>query len=161
MDFARRAPSAGHTQGRAWVVLEGRSRELFWEHEDRALAPPGVLRAPVIVLPLVSRAAYLERYSRPDKAGVGRAGAEGWPVPYWLVDGGMALQLLLLAAVEEGLGALLFSLHSDPRALLSALGVPAGWEALGAVALGRPAQGWRPRARERPALAEVLHRGGW
>ena len=28
-----------------------------------------------------------------------------WPVPYWFVDAGAALMLLLLAAIDEGLGA--------------------------------------------------------
>ncbi|MGH9077120.1 MAG: nitroreductase family protein [Acidimicrobiales bacterium] len=168
VDRARRAPSAGDTQGWAWVVLEGAETGRFWSLTTEAewLADPdpaGVVRAPVVVLPLVSPAAYLARYSEPDKVRArpvspkaGRDRIEGWPVPYWLVDGGMALQLLLLGAVAEGVGALLFALHRDPAELLAELGVPAGWEPLGAVALGWPAgaegkdQG-QPSARMAPA----------
>ena len=70
--------------------------------------------------------------------------AEDWPAPYWLVDASFMVMLLLLAATDEGLGALFFRLHRDPGDLLAALGVPAGKEAIGAVALGyeaRPAGG--------------------
>jgi nitroreductase len=166
VDRARRAPSAGHTQGWSWVVLEGADTDIFWtQGEDRARAG-GVGAAPVIVLPLVSPEAYLQRYREPDKAHTGRDRPQGWPVPYWWVDGGGAVALLLLAAVEEGLGALFFALHHPPGPLLGRLGVPAGWEPLGAVALGWPAPGWRERSvgsarRGRPALGEVIHRGGW
>ncbi|MGH9077161.1 MAG: hypothetical protein ACRDY0_06880 [Acidimicrobiales bacterium] len=60
-------------------------------------------------------------------------------MPYWLVDGGMALQLLLLGAVAEWVEALFFALHRGSSPLLAALRAPAGWEPLGAVALGWPA----------------------
>ena len=69
--------------------------------------------------------------------------------------------------MAEGLGALLFALHRDPAELLAALGVPAGWEPLGAVALGWPAPGWRDASPGSagsgpPAtLSEVVHRGRW
>ena len=168
---ARRAPSAGHTQGWAFVVLEGREQtRRFWELDaDPAwlAAPthPGLLRAPVIVLPLASRDAYLARYSEADKVAAGRLGPEGWPAPYWLIDTAFATMLLLLGAVEEGLGALFFALHAPPASTLRALGVPVGWEALGAVALGWPAAGRAaPSAsatRGRRPDEEVVHRGGW
>jgi hypothetical protein len=73
---------------------------------------------------------------------------------------------LLLAASAEGLGALFFALHHPPGPLLAHLGVPPGWEPLGAVALGWPAPGWRARfggsaSRGRAELQSVIHRGGW
>jgi nitroreductase len=166
IDRARRAPSAGHTQGWAWVVLEGPAVETFWSHDEERARAGGVARAPVIVLPVVSQAAYLSRYAEPDKAGTGRDRPGGWPVPYWWVDGGGAVATLLLGAVAEGVGALFFALHHDPTALLERLEVPAGWQPLGAIALGWPAPGWRDRApgsasRGRRALDEVMHRGRW
>lgn len=168
LDRARRAPSAGNTQGWAWIVLDGPSRHTFWQHEDPAMAPAGVVRAPVVILPLTSSQIYLHRYSEPDKerrAG-GRRGADvaEWPVPYWTVDASFALMLVLLGAVEEGLGALFFALHAEPAGLLGALGVPPGWEALGAVVLGWPSGDDRPSpsaARGRRPLSEVVHRGRW
>jgi nitroreductase len=170
VDLARRAPSAGHAQGWAFVVLEGREQtSRFWstDADPTWLAQPdypGVLRAPVLVIPFCSRQAYLDRYARPDKAGAGLDLEAGWPAPYWLIDTAFATMLLLLGAVDAGLGALLFRLHGDPARLRAALGVPDGWEPIGVVALGWPAAGEptppRPPRPLRP-LDEVLHRGGW
>ncbi len=148
---ARRAPSAGHTQGWAFVVLEGAEQTaMFWSHDaDPAwLADPnhpGLLRAPVIIVPLASEAAYVERYAEADKRAGG--GPEVWDVPYWLVDTAFATMVLLLAATDEGLGALFFALHAEPAGLLGALGVPDGWQPLGAVALGWPAARASPARR--------------
>jgi nitroreductase len=167
VDLARRAPSAGHTQGWAFVVLEGREQtDRFWSTDaDPAwLAQPdhpGVLNAPVLVLPFCSPRAYLERYAQPDKAGAGLDHEAGWPAPYWLIDTAFATMLLLLGAVEAGLGALFFRLHGEPARLRAILGVPDGWEPIGVVALGWPAAGEHPRSRARRPLDEVLHRGGW
>ena len=165
VDRARRAPSAGHTQGWAFVVLEGGDTDVFWAHgADPSRVPPGVRRAPAVIVPFVSRAAYVARYEEADKSGSGVV--EAWGVPYWVVDGAFATLLLLLGAVEEGLGALFFALRRDPLHLLGALGVPGDWAPLGAVARGWPAPGWRSAApgsagRGRRSIDEVVHRGGW
>src|SRR3954463_12966014 len=77
LEHAVRAPSAGFTQGWAFLVLEeAADRELFWSVTTcSALGDPptqdGGLtrgrRAPRLVVPLSSKAAYLERYAEPDK----------------------------------------------------------------------------------------------
>jgi nitroreductase len=167
LDRARRAPSAGHTQGWDWLVLEGGEQTgRFWTLDaDPAwlAAPdhPGLLRAPVIIVPLARREAYRERYAEADK----QAGEPNrWDVPYWLVDTAFATMLLLLGATAEGLGALLFALHGDPAATLAAFGVPADRQALGAVALGWPDPEERPGGsarRGRRPLDEQVHRGHW
>lgn len=169
LERARRAPSAGHTQGWAFLVLEGAEQtSQFWTADaDPAwlAAPthPGLLRAPVIVLPLASHKAYLARYAEDDKVATGRATADGWPAPYWVVDTAFATMLLLLGAVEEGLGALFFALHAPPEQTLRHFGVPPGWEALGAVALGWPAEVTpsRSAARGLRPWGDVVHRGRW
>jgi len=86
-----------------------------------------------------------------------------WPVPYWWVDGGMAVEHLLLGAVDAGLGACFFGLFQHEAEALASLGVPDGWRALGTVALGHPAAGppGQSAGRGRRPLEEVLHRGGW
>lgn len=166
---AVRAPSAGFTQGWAFVVLEGADQtDRFWRH---ALPPgrregfpwPGLLRAPVLVLPLASEDAYRRRYAEPDKGSVPPA-EQDWPVPYWHVDCAFATMLLLLAAVDEGLGALFFGLSWGEAEVLAELGVPAAFRPIGAVALGHPAPHDRPStslARGHRPLDEVVHRGGW
>lgn len=173
-DLARRAPSAGFSQGTHFVVLLGDDVGLFWrttgaERWFRRKAP-GVLDAPAIVLPCGDPAAYTDRYQAPDKASGGEV-AEGlrdearWPVPYWLTDTAMATENLLLLAEEHGLGALLFGIFRNERELLDSLGVPGHVRALGAVALGRRADDDRPtgsptRHSRRP-VEQVVHLGRW
>ena len=170
LDGATRAPSAGFTQGWAFVVLEGREEtERFWSctlpaPERATFRWPRLLDAPVLVLPLSSRTAYLDRYAEPDKAGAGLHHAEAWPVPYWDVDCGFATMLLLLGAVDEGLGALFFGIFRGEEELLAELGVPPFYRPIGAGALGHPDGADAPsasRARGRRPLDEVVHRGGW
>ncbi len=169
LDTARRAPSAGNTQGTHFLVLEGPAQTArFWSVtlpvEDRAgFAWPGLLDAPVLILPLSDEAAYRDRYREPDKAASG-LGDGPWPVPYWDTDAAMATMILLLAAVDAGLGALFFGIFRNEARLLDELGLPSGVRPIGAVALGHPAPGDRPSgslARGRRKFADVVHRGGW
>jgi nitroreductase len=77
----------------------------------------------------------------------------------------MAAMLLLLAAVDEGVGAWFFGVFHGAEALLRDLGVPPGRRLVGAVALGHPAADDRPsgsaRTRPRRPAAEVIHYGRW
>src|SRR5688572_18956209 len=98
LDAARRAPSAGHTQGVAFLVLDTPTDVArFWDvnlpaERRAAFSFPGLLRAPVIVVPCVSPAAYVTRYAEPDKTRTGLGTAtDAWTVPYWWVDGGAAV----------------------------------------------------------------------
>jgi nitroreductase len=167
--LATHAPSAGNTQGWAFMVLEGEETARFWEYQAESSwlahpSHPGLLKAPVIVLPMASRASYVERYSEADKAPSGVRWVNEWAVPYWLVDTAFATMLFLLGLTEEGLGALFFSLRKPAGPLLEWLGAPAGWEPLGAVALGWPSPDDRPSTsahRGRRPIAEVVHRGAW
>jgi len=170
VDLARRAPSAGNSQGWAFVVLEGAEQtDRYWDvalPADRraSFRWPGLVAAPALMVALVRPAAWVERYAEPDKSSTGLgAGVDAWPVPYWWVDGGMAVEHLLLGAVDAGLGACFFGLFDHESAILAALGVPDGWRALGTVALGHPAPDdpGASTARGRRPLTEVLHRGGW
>jgi nitroreductase len=162
---AQRAPSAGFTEGWEFVVLVGpEETAVFWDAIGDAAwraAPdwPGLLRAPVIVVPLTNEALYRARYAEPDKA---RGMVHD--VPYWLVDTSFATMVLLLSAVDAGLGAAFFGLRGRDDALLTALAVPAGLRPLGAVALGWPDGQDRPSAsvaRGHRSFASVVHRGRW
>ena len=75
--------------------------------------------APVVIIPCSSKAAYLERYAEPDKGWTDEDEAR-WPVPFWHMDAAMASLLILLTAVDEGLGACFFGIPpehdgGDPR----------------------------------------------
>ena len=165
---AVRAPSAGFTQGWAFLVLEGPEQtKRFWdastapEQDDARRRWPGVLRAPLIVVCLASERAYRERYAEPDKARTGGAD-DAWPAPWWYVDCAFAALLLLLTAVDAGLGALFFGV-ADHDGLRAAFGVPADHVAVGAVAVGHPLpdEPSASLARGRRSLDEVVHRGRW
>lgn len=164
VDNARRAPSAGFTQGVELLVLDGPDETArYWEASlppaDRpGFRWPGLLRAPLLVIPCSSPRAYRERYALADKA----SAPMGWGVPYWHVDAAFAAELILLTAVDAGLGALFFRVFR-PDEVRGAFGVPAGFEPVGAVAVGHPAPD-RPSAslrRGRRPAADVVHRGRW
>jgi nitroreductase len=167
LEAGRRGPSAGFTQGVAFLVLEG-SRETagFWRvvSRDGSWPQQGLRRAPLLLVPLASKQAYLDRYAEPDKGWSDRDEAR-WPVPFWIVDASFAAMLVLLAAVDEGLGALFFGLDpEDPAALHAAYGIPGDYQAIGAIAIGHPAPDPVPssaRTRPRKPADQVLHRGRW
>src|SRR6059058_5999097 len=68
---ALHAPSAGFSQGWAFLVLEGADQtNRFWDatfpaEERAAFAYPGLFRAPAIVVPMSHKQAYLDRYAEP------------------------------------------------------------------------------------------------
>lgn len=170
LDAARRAPSAGFTQGLDLLVLQGLEQSgRCWDltFPDAAARAAfrwqGLFAAPVLVIPVVDPAAYADRYGESDKAASGLDGVGAWSVPYWWVDGGAAVENLLLATVDEGLGALFFGLFEHERDVLDAFGVPDGRRALGAVAVGHPApdEPGRSSTRPRRPLDDVVHRGRW
>lgn len=173
VEAAVRGPSAGFVQAVEWLVLEeAADRRRFFEAtcDPAFLADPGemagLFRAPAVLVPAADAAAYAARYAEADKAASGLAGrpAETWQVPYWLVDAAFGVMLALLAAEDEGLGALFFRLHAEPAALEAAFGIPAGRAYIGAVALGLPGPGGpagSPARRSRRGVEELVHRGSW
>jgi nitroreductase len=169
LDHAIRAPSAGFSQGWAFLVLsEPDDRALFWWATTTAAAPDGWLsrmsRAPLLVVVLSSKDAYLDRYAEPDKGWTDRDEAR-WPVPYWDVDAGMAALLMLLTSVDEGLGACFFGVPADRvDALRDTFGVPPSYRPVGVVSVGYPGGEDRrsPSLRRgRRGVEEVVHRGRW
>ncbi|TWF76152.1 nitroreductase [Pseudonocardia hierapolitana] len=169
LEHAIRAPSAGFSQGWAFLVLESPDeRARFWAatvddgEPDRWLVR--MRRAPLLIVPLSHKAAYLDRYAEPDKGWADRDEAR-WPVPYWDIDTGMAALLMLLTAVDEGLGACFFGIppgRIDP--FRREFGVPEEYRPIGCVSVGY--EGGHDRRspslrRGRRGVTEVVHRGHW
>jgi nitroreductase len=167
---AVRAPSAGFSQGWAFLVLDRPDDvDRYWRsttdpdrEPDRWLR--GMRRAPVLIVALSSKAAYLDRYAESDKGWTDRDEAR-WPVPYWHIDTGMAALLILLTAVDEDLCACFFGVPPDRLdAVRAEFGIPGDHHPIGVVALGHPAadlvSGSAATRRRRP-VAEVVHRGQW
>jgi nitroreductase len=82
-------------------------------------------------------------------------------VPYWLVDGGMAVEALLLSVVDAGLGALFFGIFQDEQGVRRELGIPDEVDVLGVVALGHPAPDRPGLSAARPRREDAIHRGRW
>jgi nitroreductase len=168
LDAAMRAPSAGFSQGQAFVVVtdaDRRRRIAEFAHEADYTAKgfdPWISRAPVHIVVCVSKQRYLDRYSEPDK-GDGSMGEEAnWPVPYWWIDAGASLMLILLAAVDEGLAAGFLGSHRLPE-LQAELLIPADMAPIGVVTIGHPAADRRSGslARGRRPRADVVHHEQW
>jgi nitroreductase len=80
---------------------------------------------------------YHDRYRQPDKLDDGEEIA--WPVPYWYVDAGKAAMLILLAAIDEGLGAGVFGVPAERMDEVRAiLDLPDDVALVEVVTLGRP-----------------------
>jgi nitroreductase len=166
---AQRAPSAGFSQGWAFVVLSGRDEtERYW---NTTMTPerrgefgwPGLFNAPVLIVALSNKSAYLKRYSLPDK-GWTDMDEKRWPVPYWDIDTGMAALLILQTAVDAGLGAVFFGIF-DQAGFRKAFGIPDEYTAVGTIAIGHQGPTDRPSPSlkivgKRPA-SDVVHRGRW
>ena len=178
VDLASRSPSAGKTQGWHLVVLEGADTMRYWDITLPAEKRDGfrwrrLLDAPVVMIALADPAAYVERYSEPDKArtGLGES-VDAWPTPYWTIDASMAVMTLLHAAEDAGLGALFFGVFQREDEVRVELGVPDRMQTIGAIALGHPvvdvaasaddsSGAGRSAGRSRRRPDQIIHRGGW
>ncbi|PZS20209.1 MAG: nitroreductase [Pseudonocardiales bacterium] len=167
LDLAARAPSAGHTQGWRFLVLDDiTSRDAFW-HATSDGEPDGWLArlrtAPALIVVFSDKGAYLDRYAEPDKGWSDRAESR-WPVPYWDVDAGMAAMILLLASVDAGLAACFFGVPREKWDPLSAaFAVPPGLRPVGVVSLGHPAPDLRSPSlrRGRRQFEDVVSYGSF
>ena len=169
LEHAIRAPSAGFSQGWAFLVLESpEERDRFWAATTDGGAPDRWLtrmrRAPLLIVALSNKSAYLDRYAEPDKGWTDRDEAR-WPVPYWWVDAGMAALLVLQTAVDEGLGACFFGIQpAQTAAFMGAFGVPDEFTPVGVVTVGYRRSddlSTSAKKRQRRPVEEVVHFGHW
>lgn len=177
---ALRAPSAGFSQGWAFLALtEPDDRARFWPFvPTRVAQTPTMQNAPLVVVPLAHKAAYLARYAEADKGWTDRSEAR-WPAPYWYVDTGMAALMMLLTAVDEGLGACFFGITpaagedfrpevdvpAHTAAFKAEFGIPDEYTPIGGICVGYRAEDLPPQnpavAARRRDVSTVVHRGQW
>lgn len=164
--LAQHAPSAGFSQGSAYVVVtqpETRKRvaEIQGEKDySSAGFHRWISEAPVDIVACVSEKVYHDRYNEPDKLKQGRE--IEWPTPFWFFDIGAGCMIILLGAVNEGLSAA-FSGTSDPQALRSLLGIPSHFHPVGVISIGHPAKD-KPSSslkRGRRPGNDVVHYERW
>jgi nitroreductase len=167
LDLTRHAPSAGFTQGGSFLVVTSpeakKAIAATCEEEEyvkRGFAP-FISKAPVLLVPCTSEAAYHRRYQEADK--VDEDGSEiAWPVPYWFMDIGCAVMIALLAAIDEGLVSA-FAGSKDLDALRALLEIPDEVTPVGVIALGYRAQDMPSPSlkRGRKSDEEYIHRERW
>ena len=172
LEVARHAPSGGFSQGFDFIVLaKPEELEWFYRTTDDPTDPeafPGRepdLAPACLVLPLANKSFYLDRYAQPDKLQFGLDQEENWPVPFWTVDTSMAIMLILLAAVEDGLGAWYFDISRGEADVVRELGIPPSCIRLGVIALGYMSPEDKPRTtiftKRRRSYEEMFHFGRW
>jgi nitroreductase len=161
-----RAPSAGFSQGTGFLVLDSPSDVSRFRH---AVTPDtdaenwfaAQVDAPLVIVPLSNKDVYLDRYAMPDKGFTDRSDA-WWSAPYWDIDAGFSSLLMLLTAVDEGLGACFFGMPIDRiAAFRDAFEVPDEFTPIGAVSIGYSDEPPRDLRARRRAVTDVVHYGRW
>ncbi len=157
-----RAPSAGFSQGQAWLVIQGdEDLAKFWTYGLDAVNE-SVQTAPLVIVPFSCKRVYLERYAQPDKGWTDQDEAR-WPVPFWHIDTGMAAMLQLLTVVDEGLGALYFGIvPPQVQPFKDAFDVPDDFTPIGAIAIGYDAEAEKRNLKaKRRDISSMIHYGAW
>lgn len=167
LTLAQHAPSAGFSQGWAYVVV---TEEPIKKEVGRVQGEEDyfakrfhkfVSEAPVLIVACTSEQLYHERYREPDK--LQEDGTEiHWPTPYWYFDIGCACMLIFLAAVDEGLAAA-FTGVERVEEIRKLLGIPEHFHPVGVISLGYPAKDVKSSSlkRGRRPVKEVVHYEHW
>ena len=167
LELAQHAPSAGFSQGSAYVVvtdpdLKGKVARLQGEEDYKAGGFHGwISEAPVAIVACVSEKLYHDRYNEPDK--LDEEGKEiEWPTPYWFFDVGAGCMIILLSAVDAGLSAA-FSGTFDVKGMKKLLGIPAHFHPVGVISIGKGDKDVRSPSlkRGRRKFADVVHYNKW
>ena len=165
LDTAQCAPSAGHSQGQRYIVIqdEERKAKIAANCNEQDYVAVGfdhfISGAPTLIIPCTNEQIYRRRYREKDK--LLPDGSEFvWPVPYWYMDIGCSVMMILLAVVEEGLAAG-FACFGDNQALRELLGIPEEVEPMGAIPIGYAAPDLVSPSFIRGKSKDVVRYEGW
>jgi FMN reductase [NAD(P)H] len=165
----RRAPSGGFSQGGSIVIVtdEAKRHEIARAFGDEHYAPHGrnyIADAPVHMLISANESLYHARYTEPDKLAATGGVEVTWPVPYWFVDAGALMMLVLLAAIDEGLASAFIGHPEQKRIFDELLGLPEDVVPIGLALIGKPGDapppGSRMKERRRPR-GDLIRRERW
>jgi nitroreductase len=165
----KRAPSGGFSQGGSIVVVtdDDKRAEIARAFGDEHYSKNGrnfILDAPVHMVISANESLYHARYNEADKLNATGGVEVTWPVPYWFVDAGALMMLVLEAAIDEGLASAFIG-HPDQKQIFDdLLGLPEDVVPIGLALVGKPGPGadLGPRLRQsrRPA-EELIRRERW
>jgi FMN reductase [NAD(P)H] len=165
----RRAPSGGFSQGGSIVAVteEAKRRAIAEAFEEDEYPHPFISQAPVHLIISANEARYHARYNEPDKLEQTGGTEITWPVPYWFVDAGALMVLVLAAAIDEGLASAFIGHPDQKRIFDELLGLPEEVVPIGLGLIGKPAPDptakrgtSRMRERRRP-LDELVRWERW
>ncbi len=147
LEAGRLAPSWGNTQTWRWIVIQ--DQDLKTQLAEKVLRPgnrgtEAVKTAPVVIAACaeLNRAGFRDGQPSTDKGG------------YWyMFDAGLALENMVLAATELGLGTLFIG-GMNARNAEKLLEVPEGYACVILMVLGYPDEG--PEARPRKQMSELV-----
>ena len=168
LELALHAPSAGFSQGWAYVVVQDeRLRKQIGNlqgeadfYADRRFHK-FVSEAPLLIVACASEKMYHDRYREPDKLKENGSEIE-WPTPYWYFDIGSACMLIFLEAVNEGYASA-FTGVFRVREMKELLAIPEHFHPVGVISLGLPAADVKSPSlkRGRRSLEQVVHYEHW
>ncbi len=162
LETAIRAPSAGFTQGWAFIVVKNEDikRKLGEAAGESYYDKPFISSAPVILIPCGSEAQYVERYRAPDK--VGPIGEIKFELPWWLIDAAFASLLIMLAVTDAGLGTCFVGAF-ERQPVREILAIPREYEPLALMPIGSPDKDKKSPSlkRGRKPVTAVVHYDHW
>jgi nitroreductase len=141
LDIASRYPSAGHTEPQEFIVVHNQRMKEDLAHA--ALDQMFVAQAPVVIVVVSDVRRSARRY--------GERGVRFFSI----IDGAFVAMLILLAVVEEGLGACFVGSFYDEE-VQELLSLPQEVRPIGIIPIGYCAEG--PRKLRRRSREQIVHR---
>ena len=141
LDLASRYPSAGHTEPQEFIVVHNRRMKEDLAHA--ALDQMFVAQAPLVIVVVSDVRRSARRY--------GERGVRFFSI----IDGAFVAMLILLAVVEEGLGACFVGSFYDEQ-VQEVLSLPQEVRPIGIIPIGYCAEG--PRKFQRRSREQIVHR---
>ena len=141
LELASRYPSAGHTEPQEFIVV--RDQRVKHELARAALDQMFVVQAPLVIIVISDVRRSARRY--------GERGVRFFSI----IDGAFVAMLILLAVVEEGLGACFVGSFYDEE-VQEVLSLPQEVRPIGIIPIGNCAEA--PRRFPRRSKAHIVHR---